>query len=270
MNTAVSAIVPESEQLFTIATSVEKYAKEVRKQRRTNTIFAAQPRQQDARTDSFQPTSSTVSGSFVSNLYSYNEPVTITSPAASTEELDKTSNRCGKCMGVRVGCEIESHPIIPTRSSSPDSTPPPRPTRFEHPSHRFDRSWQQLERNNTAYQSAKSTCPAPDEDSHKSLQTPEELVKPDSEMQRILKEPEEWPAVIEADRRRKVEPNSSQRPEDEDYGSDETEEVNEASEDEAHLSPFQPVAGVQGKFPRNWRFRHERSGSLDDHWHRRL
>jgi hypothetical protein len=84
-------------------------------------------------------------------------------------------------------------------------------------------------------------------------------------MKRIIKEPEELLTVSEADSRSNVEPNSSQRPKDEDYESDDAEEVDELSGDEAQLSPFQLVAGVRGKFPRNWRNRHEKSESLDDH-----
>jgi hypothetical protein len=269
MKIGASDIVPKSKLLFASITAVEKYAEEVRKQRRANTTSTAHSRQQPARADSFQPTNSTASSSFVSKQFPCSEPVTITSPATSTEELNKTSNRCGKCTGVCVCSEIESHPAILTRPPSPDTAPPPRPAGFEHPSHRFDRSWQQPERDGIAYQSTKSTCPASGDDQCNSWQAPKELFKPDPELKRIMKEPKEFPALIEAEHKN-VEPGSSQTPIDEEYGSDDAEEVNEASEDEAQLSPFQPIAGVRGKFPRNWRNRHERSESPDDHWHRRL
>lgn len=44
----------------------------------------------------------------------------------------------------------------------------------------------------------------------------------------------------------------------------------DVSEEEVGPSPFQPVAGVQGKFPPGWEKRHERSESPQDHWHRKL
>jgi hypothetical protein len=263
----VSAIVPESNQLFVFATVVEKYAKKVQKQYRTDTTYTVPSRQQPARADSFQPTNSTASDSFVSKPSSYSEPVTIASPAASTEELDKISNPCGKCTGVCVCSETESRPFILTRPSSPGSARPTRPVCFEHPSHRFDRSWQQPTSNNTAYHSTKGTCPASDDDL---WQTLKEVDKPDPETERTVKEPEELIREIDANRRKNMEHNSSRGQNDEEYESDDAEEEDEVSEEEAQMSPFQPVAGVRGKFPRNWRTRHERSGSLDDHWRRKL
>jgi hypothetical protein len=83
-----------------------------------------------------------------------------------------------------------------------------------------------------------------------------------------MEETEDLPSGIGADRLNNMSP--SEQPDDEEFESGDAEEEYEASEDEARPSPFQPVAGVQGKFPRNWRKRHERSGSLDDHWHTRL
>jgi hypothetical protein len=268
-NIGASAIVPNSRQLFAIATAVEEYAVEVRKQRRTNTTSTAHSRWESARVDSFQPTNSTPSGSFVSELSPYSEPVAIASPPTSTEELGSTSTQCGKCTGVCVCGKIESHSAVLSRPSSSDDAPPPRPAGFEHPSHRFDRSWQQPERDNTAYRSTISARPASDDDPRKSRQTLEELVKSDPEMKTIVKESRESLAVIEAGGHPDMEPSSSQRPNDGDE-SDDAEEVDGASEDEAQPSVFQPIAGVRGRVPRNWRIRHERSGSSDDHWHRRL
>jgi hypothetical protein len=268
MNISASAIVPESKQLFAFTTTVKKYAKKVRKQRRTITTFTAHSRQQPAEADSCQPTNSTATGSFVSNISPSSEPVAILSPTTSTEEFDKSSNRCGKCTSVCVCSETESHPVTFTRPSSPDNAPPPRPAGFKHTSHRFDRSWQQSERNETAYRSTKSTCPESDNNPCKSWQTLKDLVESDPEMKRITKEVEGMLIVIKADGLQNIEPDSNQRPNDEEYESDEVEEVDEPSGDEAQLSPFQPVAGVRGKFPRNWRNRHERSESPDDHWHK--
>jgi hypothetical protein len=194
----------------------------------------------------------------------------IASPATSTDGLDTTSTRCGKCTGVCICSEIESHPIILTRPSSPDSAPPPTPAGFEHPSHRFDRSWQQPESQNTAHESIKSICPASDDNPGKSWQPVKEQGKLDLEKEKTMKQSETSLAELEAERRKNPEPNSSPKPNDEVYESDDAEGEAETSEDEAQPSPFQPIAGMRGKFPRNWRNRHVRSESPDDHWHRRL
>jgi hypothetical protein len=268
MKVGVSAIVPESEQLFAIATDIEKYSEKVRKRRRTNTTFSAHSRQQPAQLIPCPPTNSIATSSYVSNLFPSSELVAIVSSTTSTEELDKIPNRCGKCTSVCVCSEIESIADTLTRPSSPDSAPPPRPAGFEHPSHRFDRSWQQPERNDTSYQSTTSTCLASDDKPCKSWQTPEDLVKSDPEMKKITKRSEEVLTVIKADRDQNIDSNSSQTPNDEEDESDDAEDEDEPSEDEAQLSPFQPVAGVRGKYPRNWRNRHDRSESPDDHWHR--
>jgi hypothetical protein len=254
-----SAIVPESDQLFEFTIVVREYAKEVREQRRTATTHTVHSRQQPARADSFRPTNSTASGHLVSEPSSYSELVAIASPATSSEELEKPSTTCGRCTSVCICSEAEPHPVQPARPSSPDITPPSRPAGFEHPSHRFDRSWQQPERNNTAYQSTKSTCPASDDDLCKPWQTSKEAVKPNPEMQRIMENLNEMLAVTEAERPNTMQSNSSQGPNDEEQGSDNMEEEDMISESEAQWSPFQPVAGVRGKFPRNWRSRHERS-----------
>jgi hypothetical protein len=87
-------------------------------------------------------------------------------------------------------------------------------------------------------------------------------------MKKITKRSEEVLTVIKADRDQNINSNASQTPNDEEYESDDAEDEDEPSEDEAQLSPFQPIAGVRGKFPRNWRNRHDRSESPDDHWHR--
>jgi hypothetical protein len=65
MKVGVSAIVPESEQLFAIATDIEKYSEKVRKRRRTNTTFSAHSRQQPAQLIPFPPTNS---NSIIHNL----------------------------------------------------------------------------------------------------------------------------------------------------------------------------------------------------------
>jgi hypothetical protein len=65
-------------------------------------------------------------------------------------------------------------------------------------------------------------------------------------------------------------PKYSEEPDKEEHESNYGEKVEETSEEEAQLSPFQPVAGVQGKFPSGWRKRHEKSESSDDHWHWKL
>jgi hypothetical protein len=78
-------------------------------------------------------------------------------------------------------------------------------------------------------------------------------------MQRIMENLNEMLAVTEAERSNTMQSNSSQGPNDEEQGSDNMEEEDMTSESEAQWSPFQPVAGVRGKFPRNWQSRHERS-----------
>jgi hypothetical protein len=270
MKTSDSAIIPESKELFAITTVVEKYAQKARKQCRTDTTPTLPSRQQPAQADSFRTTNSTASGSFVSKPSSYSEPVAIASPATSTEELDKTSSACGNCTGVCVCSEAELHRVILTRPSSPDSAPPPRPTKFEHPSHRFDRSWQLPETHNTAYQSTKSTCCTSDDDPSESRQTPQEPVKPDPETERIIKIPKDVLAVIEADTPEDMELSSSQGLDEIEYESDNTQDMDEASEGEAQPSIFQPVAGMLGKFPSKWQKRHERNESADDHWGKKL
>ncbi|KAH3921729.1 hypothetical protein HBI25_237430 [Parastagonospora nodorum] len=268
MRIGVSAIIPESKLLFTFDEVVEKYAKEIWKQRQTDTVLNAHPRQQSTRVDSFQPTNSTTSSSFASKFFSCSPPIEIASPATSTEKFDKALSRCVKCTGVCVCSEVDSHPVILTRPSSPDSAPSPHSTGFEHPSHRFDRSWQQPEKKNAAYQSSKSTCSPSDGDPCESRQAIREPAKPDPKMERVMTETEDLLAGVEADRFNNLKPGKI--PNDEEYESDYADEEDAASEDEARPSPFQPVAGVQGRFPRNWRNRHERSESPDDHWHRKL
>jgi hypothetical protein len=264
----VSAIIPESKLLFTFDEVVEKYAKEIRKQRQTDTVLNAHPRQQPTRVDSFQPTDSTTSSSLASKSFSCSPTVGRASLATSTEEFGKVSSRCGKCTSVCVCAEVDTHSIDLPRPSSPDSAPLPHPTGFEHPSHRFDRSWQESERNKTAYQTNKSTFPVPDDDPCESWQAPKEPAKPDPEIRRTMTGTEDLPAGVEADRFNTMKP--SQRRKDEEYENDDADKEDESSEDETQPSPFQPVAGVQGKFPRNWLNRHERKESPDDHWHRRL
>jgi hypothetical protein len=270
MEIGVGDIIPESKQLFAFATVVEKYARKVRKQRQTNATFTAHSRQQPSQADSYLPTDSTVSDSFVSTLSPRSVPVAITSPATSTEELDTSSYLCRKCPGVCHCSKIESHPVTSIQPSSPNNALPLYPAGFEHPSHRFDRSWQQPERKDTAYETTKSTGPTSDENPYKSGQTLKEIVKPDQEIERTMREPEESLAVVEADRLQNMESNSVQSSSDEEYESDGAVELDEALDNEAQQSPFQPVAGVLGRFPRNWRNRHGKSESPDDHWHRRL
>ena len=96
-----------------------------------------------------------------------------------------------------------------------------------------------------------------------------ELAKPDPGLERIVKESEEQ-SQVEASKRKSMIPEYSEEPNEEEYESDDGEEVEATPEEEAQPSPFQPVAGVQGRFPPGWRKRHERSESPDDHWHRKL
>jgi hypothetical protein len=266
MRISDSAIVPESNQLFAFATVVEEYAKKVRKQRRTATTHTVHSRQQPARADSFRQTNSTASGSFVSKPSSNSETVAIALSATSSEDIDEPSTTCGRCTGVCICSEVEPHPAHLAHPSSPDINPLPRPAGFEHPSHCFDRSWQQPQSNETAYQSTKSARPATDHDPYKSWQTSKEPVNPDPETQRIMENPNDLVAVIEADRPNTGRSNSSQGSDEEEQEFDDTEEEDEASEGEDQPSFFQPIAGVRGKFPRHWRNRHERSESADDHW----
>jgi hypothetical protein len=95
---------------------------------------------------------------------------------------------------------------------------------------------------------------------------PKELSKPNSEFETTIEASEELLADVEATRRESMTPEYSEEPSESDQG----EEMEETSEEEAQPSPFQPVAGVQGKYPPGWRKRQERKGSLDDHWHRKL
>jgi hypothetical protein len=97
-----------------------------------------------------------------------------------------------------------------------------------------------------------------------------ELGKPDLELETIMKESKELVAHVEAPKNISMMPEYSGDPNEEEHESDDGEEVEEISEEEAQPSPFQPVAGVQGRFPPGWRKRHERSKSPDDHWHRKL
>lgn len=85
------------------------------------------------------------------------------------------------------------------------------------------------------------------------------------ERDRILNKMEEFQADTRADRRKDLEPEPSQRPNDEEYESDSAEEVDGASEDEAQMSIFRPVAGVQGNAPRYWRDKGKRRESSDYH-----
>jgi hypothetical protein len=258
----VSDIAPDPTQLFEFDIDVEKYAKKVRKQRRNDTTLTPHPRQQPARADSFQPTNSTASGSFASNLYPSSEPITPSSPATSTTEHYIIRRRCRKCTKVPCVCAAtESDPVIPTRPPSPKRAPPPRPPTFKHPSHRFDRNWEQTKPNYTNHQSTKCTCPAPHRGPCQPSPFSHELAQPHPNMDTLVDEYFRSASGTEAS---DVEPDPS------DDEEDDPEHVGEASDAEAQPSPFRPIAGVQGKFPRNWRTRHERSGSLDDHWHRKL
>lgn len=261
-----SAIVPEPNQLFAFTIVVEEHAGKVRKQRRAATTYNVRSSQEPARADSFQPTNSIASGSFFSKPSSYSEPVATAAPRTSSEELEKPSTTCGRCTGVCICSEVKPHPVHLTHPSSPDINPLSRPAGFEHPSHRFDRSWQQPQSNETAYESTKSTRPATDDDPYKPWQTSKELVNLDPEMQSIMENPNELVAVIEANRPNTGRSNSSQGSDKEEQEIDDTEEEDEASEGEHLPSPFQPIAGVRGKFPHNWRNRHEKSESADDHW----
>jgi len=263
-----SAIVPESEQNFDFARAVKRYSKEARKQHRSEIVLNAHPREQSARADSIQPTNSTISSSFTSKHSSYSPPIRIASPATSNKDFGKTLNYRGTCTSDGVCAEVDSHPVNLTRPSPPDSAPLPRSNVFQNPSYRFDRSWQLLQRDFTACQSTKSTLPMPDDHPCESWQTPKEPAKPDPELGRTMEGTEDLPSGIGADRLNNMSP--SQQPDDEEFEIDDAEEEYEVSEEEAQPSPFQPVAGVQGRFPRNWRNRHERSELPDDHWHRRL
>jgi hypothetical protein len=96
-----------------------------------------------------------------------------------------------------------------------------------------------------------------------------ELANPDPELKKIMEESEELLAHVGASSRESMIPENSEEPNEEEHESDDGEEVEETSEEEALPSPFQPVAGVQGKFPPGWRKRHERRGSPDGNWHRK-
>lgn len=201
------------------------------------TTSTVSSRQRLARVDSFQATTSTASPSFTSRSLSYSEPVARTSPATSAEGLGNTPNHCEKCTGMCECSEVEPHPVVPSRPSSPDTTPVPRPAVLAHPSHRFDRSWQQPTEKGIYYHSIKET---PSASGHETCSQND------------------------------VEPESIEESSHKEYESDDAKDVSEMSDEEAQMSPFRPVAGFQGKFPRNWKFRHARSGSADDHWHKKL
>ncbi|KAH7410222.1 hypothetical protein DE146DRAFT_628749 [Phaeosphaeria sp. MPI-PUGE-AT-0046c] len=237
MRVGTSSIVPKQKKLFAFAEVVDKYAVTVQEQRQFDPIATVSSRSQPTRASSYQTTDSAASHSFVPESSIYSEAVAVASSVTSTEELDKTSNCCGKCTG-GCGCpNVEPHPGIPTRPSSPESTPLPRPTIFAHPSHRFDRNWQQSTSKIIAYPSIEDTRPASEH---------------------------------ETCSRNDLEPESIEEPSHEEYESDDAEEVGEAADEEAQMSPFRPIAGVQGKYPRNWKTRHDGSESADDHWHKRL
>ncbi|EAT76748.1 hypothetical protein SNOG_15910 [Parastagonospora nodorum SN15] len=67
-------------------------------------------------------------------------------------------------------------------------------------------------------------------------------------MERVMTETEDLLAGVEADRFNNLKPGKI--PNDEEYESDYADEEDAASEDEARPSPFQPVAGVQGRCER--------------------
>jgi hypothetical protein len=91
-----------------------------------------------------------------------------------------------------------------------------------------------------------------------------EIANPDPELEKIMEESEELLAYVGASSRESMIPENSEEPNEEERESDDGEEVEETLEEEAQPSPFQLVAGVQGKFPPSWRKRHKMRGLLDD------
>jgi hypothetical protein len=267
--------VPKPRKLLRVTTSVERSVDKVlpprESGRRPRHPSSLAPSTRPSKSpESPRPTDSTTASSFVSKPSSFSEPAASVSPATSAEELEKISNDCVKCTYGCACCATEPSLVILSRPPSLASPPPPRPSTFEHPSHRFDRSWWQPGTKDTVYQPTNGTCPASEDGLCASRQVLKELTKRDPGLERIIIESEELLAHVEASRRKSMIPEYSEEPNEEEHESDDGEEVEGISEKEDQLSPFQPVAGVQGKFPPGWRKRHERSESPDDHWHKKL
>ncbi|KAF1831349.1 hypothetical protein BDW02DRAFT_572106 [Decorospora gaudefroyi] len=273
-----NAFVPKPRELLRVIDSVKRSVdkvmplRESRRRPRHPSILAPSTRSSES-PESSRPTDSTAIDSFVSKPSSFTEPAASASPATSAEELEKTSDSCGKCTDACACSTTEPSSAILSCPPSLASPPPLRPSAFEHPSHRFDRSWQQLGTNHTVYQSNKGTCPVSEDDPCAPWQALKELAKPDPERERVQREGKEFEELLardEASRRKSMMSEYSEEPNEEEHESDDGEEVEETSEEEAQPSPFQPVAGVHGNYPPGWRKRHERRESPDDHWHRKL
>ncbi|KAF2830568.1 hypothetical protein CC86DRAFT_463847 [Ophiobolus disseminans] len=138
-----SDVIPETKGLIKFTTTVESYAESVRKRRKRNSTMTIHSEQDSARADSVQPTYSATSSVPTSKPSSFSVPITITSPAASTEDVSRILNNCDKCGGTCL--RVEEHKPDVRPSPIPDPIQKSRKMIDEHipqPSSRRRRSVQ--------------------------------------------------------------------------------------------------------------------------------
>ena len=270
--TSGSDIVPETQQLLEFTYSVEKYAEKVLpshssgNRRRNNANLIVPARQQPIRADSTQPMSSTVSTSFTSNPASFSAPVETTSSETTTEDLSDVLNYCTKRSGTCLRSEEHNSASFPSSLSSvPDLARRSAAGIVEDQPPRYPPKRREIDDDMISNQPMQQKSSSSKHSSHEvravlDPQSSSETTEDHAEM--IVSER----AAIRVEAKSPCNDGLG----DEEYESERWNEIEEGLEQEAASSPFHPVAGVRGSFPRGWRTRHERSESPQDFWHRKL